>query len=207
MAILYTEAQVENALVRGMVAMYLISQTIQNGFYYMYSPIYRTYKDLQYDIYILTTTISDETPYVTYNPTPTTYETQFYELVGSLINKTKQFDVYGQFDGSVNPNFQPTGNTVINITNTVDVNATKIPFTDATEIILSDFQSTYAPLYGDNATVSIWVANGDGTYSQDNGTAPTITFLGGDIRFPDTYTWGYGVPTTGYIQISGFVTT
>lgn len=113
MAILYTEAQVENAQLRAQIAMYEISQNIENGFYYMYSPVYQTYKTLQYDIYILFNIIGNENPYVTYNSTPSTYEYQFYELVGSLINKTKQFDVLGQFGGDVNPNYQPPAGTVV----------------------------------------------------------------------------------------------
>lgn len=114
MAILYTRAQVNAAQLRAQVAMYEISQAIENGFYYFYNPVYQTYKALQYDIYTLFTTINNESTYVTYASTPSIYEYNFYELVGSLINKTKQFDVYGQFGGSVNPNYQPPAGTVIN---------------------------------------------------------------------------------------------
>lgn len=113
MAILYTEAQVENAQLRAQIAMYEISQNIENGFYYMYSPVYQTYKTLQYDIYILFNIIGNENQFVTYNSTPTTYEYSFYELVGSMINKIKQFDVYGQFGGTVNPNYQPPSGEII----------------------------------------------------------------------------------------------
>lgn len=118
MAILYTQAQVNTAQLRAQVAMYEISQSIENGFYYLYSPVYQTYKDLQYDIYTLFNVISNETSFVTYSSNPTTYESQFYELVGSLINKTKQFDVYGQFGGTTNPNYQPPAGTIINVTTT-----------------------------------------------------------------------------------------
>ena len=113
MAILYTEAQVENAQLRAQVAMYEISQNIENGFYYLGNPVYQTYKALQYDIYCLFNTIGNEIGFVTFNPTPTTYEYSFYELVGSMINKIKQFDVYGQFGGTVNPNYQPPSGDII----------------------------------------------------------------------------------------------
>lgn len=113
MAILYTSEQVEKAQERAVIALVLISEKIQNGFYYFYSPIYNTYKDLQYDIYTLQNVIANENPYVTYNSTPTQYEYQFYELVGSMINKTKAFDAFGQYGGSQNPNYQSPGITVI----------------------------------------------------------------------------------------------
>ena len=111
--ILYTQAQVTNAQLRAQVAMYLISQQIENGFYYFYNPVYQTYKALQYDIYTLFNVIGNENGFISYSPTPTSYEMKFYDLVGSLINKIKQFDVYGAFGGSQNPNYQPPAGTVI----------------------------------------------------------------------------------------------
>lgn len=143
MAILYTEAQVENAQLRALVAMYEISQKIQNGFYYFYSPIYKTYKTLQYDIYTLYDVISHENPYVTYNPTPTTYESQFYELVGSLINKTKQFDVFGQFGGAVNPNYQSA--TVPVVINDTSGDSVAMIEKDETNLISDGFGGYYLP--------------------------------------------------------------
>lgn len=113
MAILYTSEQVEKAQERAVIALVLISEKIQNGFYYFYSPVYNTYKDLQYDIYTLHNVIANENPYVTYNSTPTQYEYQFYELVGSMINKTKAFDAFGQYGGVQNPNYQSPDVTVI----------------------------------------------------------------------------------------------
>ncbi len=113
MAILYTEQEVENAQLRGLVSMYLISQKIQDGFYYFNNPIYTIYKNLQYDIYCLVTTIGNENAYVTYDANPTTYEAMFYSLVGALINKTKQFDVLGQMGGAINPYYQSPGNPIV----------------------------------------------------------------------------------------------
>ena len=207
MAILYTQAQVFNAKLRAQVAMYDVSQAIENGFYYLGSSVYQTYKDLQYDIYILFDIISNEEPFVTYNPSPTTYEYQFYELVGSLINKTKQFDVYGQFGGNTNPNAQiPDTTIIINGTTGSVINTTQIPFVNQTTITLSNYVANYSTLYGKTPLVcQIYIDNGSNPAYPDFGTAPAIDFVvSGDPSsgFADV-TWGYGVATTGYILLSG----
>lgn len=206
MAILYTPPQVNSALLRAQVGMYLISQNIENGFNYLYSPVYQTYKALQYDIYILWNIITNENPFVTYSSTPTPHETSFYELVGSLINKTKQFDVYGQFNGNVSPYYQPPAGTVIKITTTGSIiNSTQIPFTAQTTIVLT-YTSALIALYGKTPLVcQIYVDNGSNPASPDFGTAPIIDFVvsGDPTSGFASVTWGYGVPTTGYIYLSG----
>lgn len=111
---IYTQDQVEDALLRGIVALLLISQKIQSQFLYFYSDgQYQTYKDLQYDIYCLYTTINNEQGFVEYNLSPTVYELDFYNLVGALIKKTKTVDVGGAYGGAINPNYQSPVITII----------------------------------------------------------------------------------------------
>lgn len=71
---------------------------------------------------------------------------------------------------------------------------------------LSDFQATYVAKYGDNAIVELFVTvDNFATVQEDTGTVPTIVNIGGDVNKPDSYTWTWGMPTTGYVQITGFV--
>ena len=117
MANLYTAGQVEDTLLRAQVAMYLISEEIGAKFYYLNVPIYNNYKDLQYDIYTLYQVIIEAKQFVTYNPVANIFESGFYMLVGALINKVKQVDVYGAFGGTVNHNYQdPSGIIVVDVT-------------------------------------------------------------------------------------------
>ncbi len=173
MAILYTQAQVDNAKLRAQVAMYDISRSIENGFYYLGSSVYQTYKDLQYDIYILLDIISNEEPFVTFNPSPTTYETSFYELVGSMINKTKQFDVYGVFGGSTNPNYQPPTNTIVVPGGT---SGQVIEFTiNAGEPIPFE----YAYTLSEQPDVSFYISNGSGGLTTNGANNITNNLIDG----------------------------
>jgi hypothetical protein len=205
-AILYTQVQVNAAQLRAQVAMYEISQSIENGFYYLGSSVYQTYKDLQYDIYTLFNVIGNEEQFVTFSSTPSTYETEFYELVGALINKTKQFDVYGQFGGNVNPNAQIPG-TVVNIINQGSViNETTIPFTNQTTITLSSYVANYSLRYGKTPLVcQIYVDNGSDPAYPDFGTSPAIDYVvnGDPTSGYSSVTWTYGAATTGFIMLAG----
>lgn len=113
------------------------------------------------------------------------------------------------YSGSILP-FDPSviipGQPIIIIPGGVVVNATRIPFTNQTAVTLSNYQATYSAIYGNFADISIWTSNGDGTYTEDTATVPTVTNLDGDINLPDNYTWTYPFATSGYIQISGFIT-
>jgi hypothetical protein len=104
----------------------------------------------------------------------------------------------------IDENYQPPPNSIV-ITQDVTANATRILFNAQTTISLSGYQATYSILYGNFPDISIWVSNGDGTYTQDTATVPTIINIDSDINLPDSYTWTYPIPTTGYIQISGFI--
>lgn len=106
--------------------------------------------------------------------------------------------------GSLNPNAQ-NPNTTINIAIEGAGNFIRIPFANQTTVTLTDFQNTYAPIYGDYAIVTIWITQDDyATSQQDTLTTPIITNLSDDINKPDAYEWDYPVPTTGYVQINGF---
>ena len=106
--------------------------------------------------------------------------------------------------GAIDPNAQNPG-VVIDVTGGSIVNSTKIPFTNQTTIILANYNSVYAPIYGNNATIQIFVSDGAGGFSPDSVTAPLYEYVvSGDINSGiASVTWGYGVPTSGYIQISG----
>lgn len=111
------------------------------------------------------------------------------------------------FNVTVDPNFQTPG-VVYNITQGKSVATyTRIPFSAQTTVQLLNFQSVYVPTYGDFAIVTIWTTqDGGATYQQDTSTVPTIVNLGGNISLPNSYTWTYPIPTTGYVQINGFIT-
>jgi len=108
------------------------------------------------------------------------------------------------------PNAQVPG-TTINITTVLNAQANydRIKFGvggGVNTISLSNFQATYAVKYGDNAIVQLFITTDDfATMQEDTGTVPTIVNLGGDVNKPDSYTWTFGIPTTGYIQITGFI--
>lgn len=137
-----------------------------------------------------------------------------YELGDYTSNNT--VTIYDRVNGfvglsynvSVDTNFQNPA-IVYNVTTVVNAlgNFIRIPFSNATTVSLTSFQSVYVPIYGDFAIVTLWVTqDGGATYQQDTGTVPTIVNLDGDINKPDSYTWTFGIPTTGYVQINGFST-
>lgn len=204
---LYTQAQVGSTLLRAEVALYLISKKIQNSFYYLNNPIYVNYKDLQYDIYTLFTSISYNEQFVSFDPFPDTYETGFYQLVGSLINKIKQVDFTGMFGGSINPNYQNTGSiTIVITTGGTDYNVSKpIYFFDVTSVVLNNWQTTYFNSYGNYPEWQLFTGNTtDGWQEdynppipeyQDNNPSSNLLSL----------TWTYPIPTSGYVIISGKV--
>lgn len=107
----------------------------------------------------------------------------------------------------IDPNFVTPGVT-IDVTSIIEAqgNFIRIPFAGQTTVTLANFQTTYAPTYGNDAIVTIWVTTDNyATSTQDTSTVPTITNAGGDINKPDSYTWDYGgVQVTGYVQINGF---
>lgn len=170
---IYTQAQVLNALQRGLVALLLISQKIQAEFIFFNSSRYITYKNIQYDIFCLYTTVNNENSYISYSSLPNVYEEKFYLLVGALIKKTKTVDVFGAYGGSLNPNYQAP-NTIIEVI---------IPFTitlNRTDADLIDAQPNegvwYLPFVDDNGQA---ITNRVPVSVTDNG-------VGFDFRFDET---------------------
>lgn len=204
---LYTQAQVGSTLLRAEVALYLISKKIQNSFYYLNNPIYVNYKDLQYDIYTLFTSISYNEQFVSFDPFPDTYETGFYQLVGSLINKIKQVDFTGMFGGAINPNYQNTGSiTIVITTGGTDYNVSKpIYFFDVTSVVLNDWQTTYFNSYGNYPEWQLFTGNTTDGWQEDyNPPIPAYQDNNPSSNLL-SLTWTYPIPTSGYVIISGKV--
>ncbi len=109
MAIIYTQQNVFDTLLRAKRAMLIISDKIQNEFIYNYSEEYTFLKGQQYDIYALKKVITNENAYNPYTSNPDIDEQHFYGLVGELINKCAYFDEYGDYGYTyINFNYQDT---------------------------------------------------------------------------------------------------
>jgi hypothetical protein len=143
----------------------------------------------------------------------------FFSLRVADFSSVASVDIYNQlldigstWAGGIafDPNAQ-VPETTIDITTVLNAQANydRIKFGEGGGVFtasLSNFQATYIAKYGDNAIVQLFVTVDDyATMQEDTGTVPTIVNLGGDINKPDSYTWTFGIPTTGYIQITGFV--
>lgn len=111
------------------------------------------------------------------------------------------------------PTVQPPGWNIIVINNQPvienDVQLGKIPFGAIadTPFVVTNYQGLYAATYGNNPVLSVWVVNPDTGigYTEDTGTVPSITFVGGvEANGIDTISIFYaGINRTGFIQILG----
>ena len=82
-------------------------------------------------------------------------------------------------------------------------NETTIYFTGQTTVSLSNYQASYAGLYGNTPFLAIYTGTG-GSATQDTSTVPTINFVGGvQANGIDSIIWTYPVATSGYITILG----
>lgn len=114
---------------------------------------------------------------------------------------------------TTDPNAQLPGGVIISTGGSTVViaqaNVDRIKFGEGGGVFtasLTDFQETYVAKYGDNAIVEVFVTvDNYFTMQKDTGTVPTIVNVGGDVDKPDSYTWTWAIPTTGYIQITGFI--
>ena len=108
--------------------------------------------------------------------------------------------------GAIDPNAQNPG-TVINVTGGAGskVNSNFFPFTNQTTVALDNYQSVYYPTYGNAPQIQIFVSDGAGGFTPDNGTAPDYQYVTAGVPSSGitSITWSYGAPVTGYIQIVG----
>lgn len=109
-------------------------------------------------------------------------------------------------DGAaIDPNAQIPGQTVVTIPVLLGYNSDKLPFEttiDSPQLVLSNYDTLYAPLYGNNPILAIY--DNQGQYIGDEQTPPIIEYLDNDpSKKILSITWDYGVATSGYIQISG----
>jgi hypothetical protein len=186
---LYTQAQVQQSLQRGLVSLLLISQKIQSDFLFFNTSIYNTYKNLQYDIYQIYTAVNNEQGFINYGELPNPYEENFYQLVGALVKKTKTIDVFGAYGGSLNPNYQAP-NVIIDITlpelATFDLYKTDVNLLDA------GGGNWYLPFLNEDGSAL------PSTYKPvlvtDNGVSFGYTF-DGSVTPPRIYGFGNNSPT------------
>jgi len=112
----------------------------------------------------------------------------------------------GQYaGGSIDPNAQNPG-VIIDVTTTGSiVNSDTFPFTNQTTVALLSYQTAYYSRFGNTPYVQIFVADGLGGFTPDNGTAPDYVYAtpGNPTSGIVSITWGYPIATTGYILISG----
>src|SRR4051812_12741976 len=113
MATLYTKQNIDDALIRAQIALYITSKTIEDEYLYLYNFRLRKYKELQYDIYILFRVLSSEQQFVSYSPVTSLWELAYYDMVSKLVKLTKQVDTSGLFGTYINPYFQSTTGIVI----------------------------------------------------------------------------------------------
>lgn len=111
--------------------------------------------------------------------------------------------------GVIDPNAQIPGTTIITVPVLQNFNNDKIPFltTDGSpQLILANYNLNYAPLYGNNPNLEIYITTDD--YTGDLQTPPTLTYStpGDEMSNITQILWDYPVATSGYLQISGIGT-
>lgn len=106
---------------------------------------------------------------------------------------------------TIDPNYQAPNTTIIINAGSGNVSSEPIYFTNQTVVTITSYQAVYAPLFGNNPVLQLYIAVGDGSYAQDVSTAPIITYVvsGDPTSGISTISWGFGIPTSGYIQILG----
>jgi|GEM_PF-7089978 len=109
--------------------------------------------------------------------------------------------------GAINPFAQGGAIGQINITVSGSmVNTTIITFVNATTVILSNYNTVYAPTYGKTPLVcQIYVSDGMGGFTPDYTTSPDYVYVTSGVPSSGivSITWTYAIPTTGFILLSG----
>lgn len=85
------------------------------------------------------------------------------------------------------------------------INSNIIPFVNQTEVSLSNFQGAYYPLYGNTRQIQVFVSDGANGFNPDYGNVPVYeyTIAGNETSGIASVTWGFPIPTSGYISIFG----
>lgn len=106
---------------------------------------------------------------------------------------------------TVDPNYQNPNQTNIQVPVLIGYNSDKIPFAttdDAPILTLSNYNTVYKQLYGNNPIVAIY--DNQGQYIGDEQTPPMVTYQDDDpTKDILSISWSYPIATSGYIQISG----
>lgn len=107
----------------------------------------------------------------------------------------------GQFGaGAIDPNAQNPG-TTINITNVVAFNQAKLTFSNVTSFTLANYNTVYAPFYGNNPILAVVLDSLFGDY-QD---IPVYTYAtpGDSSSAITAITYTFAESVSGYLSISG----
>jgi len=190
-----TDTYIQNALLRAQRAMLIISDRIQDKFLYLQSAIYPELQYKQRDIYVLWKSLSDNYPY---RASLSTYEA----LINVLIGMCQAVDSFNATYSTINPNYQDIGGST---TITIDqsyVTPVRLFFTNNATPTISDYQTDYAGVFGNNPTFAVYLYNGTtGSYSLFSGASEDLQY---DITLTllQSATFSLGLPQTGYILIS-----
>jgi hypothetical protein len=190
-----TDTYILNALLRGQRAMLIVSDRIQANFLYLQSAIYPELQYKQRDIYVLWKSLTDNYPF---RASLTTYEA----LINVLIGMCQAVDSFNATYSTINPNYQDIGGST---TITIDqsyVTPVRLFFTANATPTISDYQTDYAGIFGNNPTFAVYLYNGTtGSYSLFSGASENLQY---DITLTllQSATFSLGLPQTGYILIS-----
>lgn len=100
----------------------------------------------------------------------------------------------------IDPTVQ-TGLSTTVVINGTQLNSGKIQFTNANPIQLLDYQSVYAPIYGNNPVVNFYLSG----FIEADQTPPDIVYETADDPTSNilSISWDFGGPVSGYVQILG----
>lgn len=191
---MFEAAYIEEALLRARRAMLIISNRIQNNFLYLYSNIYSDLVYKQRDIYVLWRCLNDTFPY---RASYSTYDA----LINVLISKCMEVDAYNTEYSTINPDYEDIGGGTVIIPVPSTVEPTREFFTNESSVVISDWQTQYAAVYGNFPSLTIYLYNGiTGNYSEFSGATETLQYDNTNTLL-QTVTFDFGIPYTGYLLI------
>lgn len=136
-------------------------------------------------------------------------DVQDYSSVASVDIYNQLLDIGSTWTGGIvfDPNYQnPTSPIVIVQGGAFGyVKSPNIPF-NTNHVILNNWQTVYAPLYGQNPTIEIFTDQG-GVDQKDTQSAPIYNYAtpGDESTLLQSIEWTYPFTTLGYYTISGVV--